>query len=196
MSGVGFEQQFVLVALLSAVQTLVVIDLLVSGDRVASRLQRPQSCSGGHRRPSRWRTSQAAVQLRVWAADGPSNSRQAPEAKRGPAEEGDLAIERQLKSRRNQPQRPRVNAPQVDALKGGGGSELDKMGQTEGRFVGGLALLFCIILLEGLFLAGSGFLPEEYDLFAQNYVFKAFTPSIGLLLAGSSAYGLWKSRQG
>ena len=38
MSGVGFEQQLVLVALLSAVQTLVVIDLLVSGDRVASKI--------------------------------------------------------------------------------------------------------------------------------------------------------------
>ena len=59
------------------------------------------------------------------------------------------------KSRRNQPQRPRVNAPQVEALKGGGGSELEKMGKNEGRFVGGLALLFLVILLEGLFLAGS-----------------------------------------
>ena len=67
----------------------------------------------------------------------------------------DHRVCRAQKSRRNRPQRPRVNAPQVDALKGGGGSELDKMGQTEGRFVGGLALLFCIILLEGLFLAGS-----------------------------------------
>ena len=59
------------------------------------------------------------------------------------------------KSRRNQPQRPRVNAPQVEALRGGGGSELEKMGKIEGRFVGGLALLFLVILLEGLFLAGS-----------------------------------------
>lgn len=59
------------------------------------------------------------------------------------------------KSRRNQPQRPRVNAPQVQALKGGGGSELEKMGKIEGRFVGSLAFLFLVILLEGLFLAGS-----------------------------------------
>ena len=59
------------------------------------------------------------------------------------------------KSRQNQRQRPRVNAPQVQALKGGGGSELEKMGKIEGRFVGSLAFLFLIILLEGLFLAGS-----------------------------------------
>ena len=38
----------------------------------------------------------------------------------------------------------------------------------------------------------QGFLPEQYDQFAQDVVFKTFTPSVGVLLAGSAAYGLWK----
>ena len=42
----------------------------------------------------------------------------------------------------------------------------------------------------------QGFLPESADQFIQDYVYKAFTPSIGLFLLGSTLYGLWKSRQG
>ncbi|KAK9854489.1 hypothetical protein WJX84_005132 [Apatococcus fuscideae] len=157
-------------------------------------LQAPQGPHNSHRQASRWRTSHTGRHRR-YAGEGQS-SQQDSKVKDDPAADGDLSFERQLKSRRNQPQRPRVNAPQVEALKGGGGSELEKMGKIEGRFVGGLALLFLVILLEGLFLAGSGFLPEQYDQFAQDVVFKTFTPSVGVLLAGSAAYGLWKSRQG
>ncbi len=43
-----------------------------------------------------------------------------------------------------------------------------------------------------LWVSMQGFLPEEYDQFAQNVVIKAFSPSVGVLLAGSAGYGLWK----
>lgn len=38
----------------------------------------------------------------------------------------------------------------------------------------------------------QGFLPESLDDFAQNVVFKTFSPTVGLFLACSAAYGLWK----
>lgn len=38
----------------------------------------------------------------------------------------------------------------------------------------------------------QGFLPEQLDQFAQDVVFPAFTPTLGLFLAISTGYGLWK----
>jgi hypothetical protein len=58
--------------------------------------------------------------------------------------------------------------------------------------VGLLAILFFVILAEGIFLAASGFLPESLDQFAQDVVLPAFTPTVGVLLAISTLYGLWK----
>ena len=41
----------------------------------------------------------------------------------------------------------------------------------------------------------QGFLPEAGDQFVQDYILKAFTPTVGLFLACSTSYGIWKSRQ-
>jgi hypothetical protein len=41
----------------------------------------------------------------------------------------------------------------------------------------------------------QGFLPEGADAFIQDYVYTAFSPTVGLFLACSSAYGVWKIRQ-
>jgi hypothetical protein len=38
----------------------------------------------------------------------------------------------------------------------------------------------------------QGFLPESLDQFAQDYVLPAFTPTLGVFLAISTLYGLWK----
>jgi hypothetical protein len=38
----------------------------------------------------------------------------------------------------------------------------------------------------------QGFLPESLDQFAQDVVLPAFTPTVGVLLAISTLYGLWK----
>lgn len=64
--------------------------------------------------------------------------------------------------------------------------------QVETAVVASLAFLFAVILLEGLLLAASGFLPEEWDEFAVNFVYPAFTPSVGVFLAIAASYGLWK----
>ena len=38
----------------------------------------------------------------------------------------------------------------------------------------------------------QGFMPEQLDQFAQDVVLPAFTPTLGLFLAISTGYGLWK----
>ena len=92
--------------------------------------------------------------------------------------------------------------------------------QTESAVLSFLGLLFAAILLEGLAVAGSGFLPDEGDTFVtarpavaclpdnsrelvayaqglractQERVLPAFTPTLGAFLVGSSLYGLWKT---
>jgi hypothetical protein len=65
--------------------------------------------------------------------------------------------------------------------------------QAETSAVAFLAMLFVAILAMGVFLAASGFLSEELDQFAQDVVYPAFSPTIGLFLAGSTVYGVWKT---
>jgi threonine/homoserine/homoserine lactone efflux protein len=67
--------------------------------------------------------------------------------------------------------------------------------QYETAAVQFLGLLFLLILIEGVFLAGSGFLPDALDEFARTTVYSAFSPTLGVFLAGSTAYGLWKTRE-
>lgn len=38
----------------------------------------------------------------------------------------------------------------------------------------------------------AGFLPEELDKLFVKYVYPVFTPSVGLFLAGTTAYGVLK----
>lgn len=38
----------------------------------------------------------------------------------------------------------------------------------------------------------QGFLSESLDQFAQDVVYKTFSPTVGLFLACSAGYGLWK----
>ena len=41
----------------------------------------------------------------------------------------------------------------------------------------------------------SGFLPEEWDKFFVKYLYPSFTPTVGLFVAGSVAYGVLKYLQ-
>lgn len=40
----------------------------------------------------------------------------------------------------------------------------------------------------------QGFLPDAADTFITDYVFTAFTPTVGFFLLCSTAYGLWKTK--
>ncbi|KAG4136986.1 hypothetical protein ERO13_D07G043100v2 [Gossypium hirsutum] len=49
-----------------------------------------------------------------------------------------------------------------------------------------------IILVQGIVLAASGFLPEEWDKFFVKYLYPSFTPTVILFIAGTVAYGVLK----
>uniref|UniRef100_A0A0D9YLL2 Uncharacterized protein n=1 Tax=Oryza glumipatula TaxID=40148 RepID=A0A0D9YLL2_9ORYZ len=50
-----------------------------------------------------------------------------------------------------------------------------------------------IILAEGLALAASGFLPEEWDSFFVKFLYPSFTPTVILFLGGTVGYGVFKA---
>ncbi|EOY22931.1 hypothetical protein QUC31_007993 [Theobroma cacao] len=52
-----------------------------------------------------------------------------------------------------------------------------------------------VILVQGIVLAASGFLPEEWDKFFVKYLYPSFTPTVLLFLAGTVAYGVLKYLQ-
>lgn len=118
-------------------------------------------------------------------------------------EEDVLVIEQQLMKNKNKKKKKQggsaSSAPYTvvsatrDSVYGDGPQSA--MQQFETNVVGFLGLLFVVILLEGIFLGASGFLSEEADQFAQDVVYPLFSPTLGLFLAGSTAYGLWKTRE-
>lgn len=52
-----------------------------------------------------------------------------------------------------------------------------------------------LILVEGVTLAASGFLPEEWDQFLVKFIYPIFTPTVFLFVAGSVGYGVIKYLQ-
>eukprot|EP00240_Pyramimonas_obovata_P014582 CAMPEP_0118931750 /NCGR_PEP_ID=MMETSP1169-20130426/7981_1 /TAXON_ID=36882 /ORGANISM="Pyramimonas obovata, Strain CCMP722" /LENGTH=190 /DNA_ID=CAMNT_0006874285 /DNA_START=57 /DNA_END=629 /DNA_ORIENTATION=+ len=74
--------------------------------------------------------------------------------------------------------------------------DLTEAQKTETLFVGSLVVVFSIVMLMGSFIAVSGFLSDDLDQLAQTTVYPAFTPVVGVFLALSSAYGLWKASKG
>ncbi|KAL2606539.1 hypothetical protein GLYMA_09G232600v4 [Glycine max] len=52
-----------------------------------------------------------------------------------------------------------------------------------------------VILVEGIALAASGFLPEQWDQFFVKFLYPSFTPTVFLFVAGAVAYGVFKYLQ-
>ncbi|KAL9261730.1 LPA2-like protein [Drosera capensis] len=52
-----------------------------------------------------------------------------------------------------------------------------------------------VILVEGVALAASGFLPEEWDKLLVKFIYPIFTPTVLLFVAGSVGYGVIKQSE-
>lgn len=138
----------------------------------------------------------------VRAMDTPeSSSEPSTSDVEAPEDSDDLLIELQMAKRR-----PKAKTPQpapgsykvISATRDQvyGDAPMTPIQQFENSVISFLALLFFIILGEGIFLAASGFMSEAADQFAQDVVYPAFSPSLGLFLLSSSLYGLWKTGAG
>jgi hypothetical protein len=102
-----------------------------------------------------------------------------------------------LESRAKSKRRPRpeakvkVQSAIVDQATGKTAST--PMAQAETSYVSALLFLFLAILVEGLLLAGAGFLPEDWDAFIQDVIYPSFSWTVLAFLGGSSLYGLFKT---
>ncbi|XP_059666984.1 protein LPA2 [Cornus florida] len=70
-----------------------------------------------------------------------------------------------------------------------------EQGRNESAFLLAWLVLGSIILIEGIVLAASGLLPEEWDKFFVKYLYPSFTPTVFLFVAGTVVYGVTKYLQ-
>lgn len=84
----------------------------------------------------------------------------------------------------------RRSAPQQPLLQAA--PKQNQVSQLETAYVVALTFLVGVILVEGLALGASGFLPEEWDDFLVKSLYPAFSPTVGLFLLAASGYGVFK----
>ncbi|CAA7014421.1 unnamed protein product [Microthlaspi erraticum] len=94
------------------------------------------------------------------------------------------------KGKREVLRRPPVEKPVFISEEGA--AKADELRRNENAFLLTWLGLGIVILIEGVVLAASGFLPEELDKLFVKYVYPVFTPSVGLFVAGTTAYGVLK----
>ncbi|KAL8151335.1 hypothetical protein V2J09_021143 [Rumex salicifolius] len=75
----------------------------------------------------------------------------------------------------------------------------EKIGKEQAQIESAFLLtwlgLGALILIEGIVLAASGFLPDDWDKIFVKYLYPSFTPTVGLFVAGTVSYGVLKYLQ-
>lgn len=84
----------------------------------------------------------------------------------------------------------KVVSPVVDAVTGK--TEQTPIGAAETVAVQWLGFIFLVVIVEGLMLAGSGFLPEELDAWVTDNLYPNYSYTVLAFLGFSSLYGLFK----
>ncbi|CAM6016624.1 unnamed protein product [Sphagnum balticum] len=100
---------------------------------------------------------------------------------------------KQQQKRKQQSATVRRAAPQQPLLSAPGNPQTQ---QIETAYALSLGFLGILIFVEGIILAASGFLPEEWDGFLVTTLYPSFTPTVGVFLAAAVAYGLFKTQGG
>lgn len=86
----------------------------------------------------------------------------------------------------------RRSAPQQPLLQSA--PKENQVSQIESAYVVALGLFLGLIFVEGVALAASGFLPEDWDEFLVKSLYPSFTPTVGLFLVAAAGYGVFKYR--
>ncbi|KIZ04340.1 hypothetical protein MNEG_3617 [Monoraphidium neglectum] len=120
------------------------------------------------------------------AADAPSTSGSTSSAE----VDVDAALARRRSRRRIQ---PAVKVESAAVAQATGAAPQTPVGEFETAVVQLLGGFFALLLAEGLLLAASGFLPEDWDQFIENVLYPSFSPQMLAFLGASSFYGLWKT---
>ena len=129
------------------------------------------------------------------AAEAEAEGTAAGAAAEAAGAEGELmAVEKLGRKRGRRRVKQKVVSPVVESISGD--APLSMSQQVETAFVSVLLFLGVLILAEGVFIGGAGFLSEGLDDFALKVVYPAFTPTVGVFLAGSTVYGFLKTRDG
>ncbi|GAB2294094.1 hypothetical protein Dimus_028311 [Dionaea muscipula] len=76
-----------------------------------------------------------------------------------------------------------------------GEQQAKEKAQIESAFLLAWLGLGALILVEGIALAASGFLPEDWDKLFVKYLYPSFTPTVFTFVAGTVTYGVFKYLQ-